>query len=62
MSKDTTINPPRPIPATPPACAEARAIAKGEEAFAAYQKDLEAIIAENTPTWKKVLVNLFKGD
>jgi hypothetical protein len=56
------IRPPQSIPATPPACAEARAIAKGEEAVAAYQKDLDAIIAENTPTWKKVLTNLFKGE
>jgi hypothetical protein len=66
MSKEhrDAINPPRPIHATPPACAEARAIAArcGAEAKARYMlKDLNAIIEENTPTWRKVLQNLFKG-
>ena len=59
MSKETTINPPRPIYATPPACAEARAIAKGDEAFKQYQKDLQAQIDENTPSWRKVFKNIF---
>jgi len=62
MSKENrnAINPPKPIPATPPACAEARAIAKGEEAFKKYQEDLDAIIKENTPTWRQVVKGLFK--
>lgn len=62
MSKRDAINPPPPIPATPPACAEARAIAKGEEAFADFQKSLQSHIDDNTPTWRKVLKSLFKGE
>lgn len=63
------------IPATPPACAEARAIAKEgrpvvvrseiiDKAFQdeQFQKDLQATIDENTPTWRKVFRNLFKGE
>jgi hypothetical protein len=65
MTKETTINPPPSIPATPPACAEARAIAArcGAEAKARWMlEDLNAIIEENTPTWRKVLRNIFKGE
>ena len=54
MSKENrnAINPPRPIPATPPACAEARAIAK--------RPTVEAAIEENTPTWRQVVKGLFR--
>jgi hypothetical protein len=62
MSNRDEIRPPKSIPATPPACAEARAIAKGDEAFAQFKDDLEKRINENTPTWRKVLRNLFKGE
>lgn len=64
MSKEhrDAIIPPRPIPATPPACAEARAIAKGGRSFQQFQDDLQATIDANTPTWRKVLRNLFKGE
>lgn len=54
MSKETTINPPRPVYATPPACAEARAIAK--------RGTLEAQIEENTPSWRAVFKDIFGGE
>lgn len=60
MSNRNAINPPKPIPATPPACAEARAIAKGDEAFKKWQDDLQKKIDEATPTWKQVIKGLFK--
>jgi hypothetical protein len=56
------IRPPQSIPATPPACAEARAIAKDGVSFKQFQDDLQATIDANTPTWRKVLQNLFKGE
>jgi hypothetical protein len=63
MTNRNAINPPPPIHATPPACAEARAIAArcGAEAKARILvEDLNAIIEENTPTWRKVIKGLFR--
>ena len=62
MSKETTINPPRPIHATPPASAEAKAIAKGDVAFKQFQDDLQAQIDENTPSWRNVFKDIFGGE
>jgi hypothetical protein len=47
------INPPRPIYATPPACAEARVIAK--------RSSVEKQIEENTPSWRSVFNDIFGG-
>jgi len=62
MSKEhkDAINPPRSIPATPPACAEARAIAKEGRSFQQFQDDLQATIDANTPSWKTVTKGLFR--
>lgn len=48
------INPPAPVPHTPPACAEAREIAK--------RPTVERQIEENTPSWRKVFKNIFGGE
>lgn len=55
MSKENknrdAINPPAPVPATPPACAEAREIAK--------RPTVEKQIEENTPSWRNIFKSIF---